>query len=807
MLPDIFSSQSYVDYVGTNYIKFKAGFDISDPSTPAFAVSQLQTFFNSGNVTTGVYDSAATPFNLTFDNINNQFLVSQGVFKNNNVSYTIPQQNFKYAPLFNLSYANNQYFIATIYVNINTLQSATVVSLTISQPVSPGDTSIYVREIATLATLQAPFKVQIGNQIYSIGTVDLLAGKLILDSSSPIITASAAVNNTIFVISEPSLGCIYTQPFSDVSSSVYLANHINAVMIPTKSYRLYDILMVNPNAPSVVTTNGTQQIKTNFVNFQTVTSTGATGSNIVSALSGFNFQVQQAERVLNIQSLLSSFQGATQSINNKSTVSDFWLNTIMLQPEISSLGVDLGRFKKFDFTDEFLAANYEYNTGNLYELLYAFDPLNYSYVNVLSSSGQVTNLAVELLPNYGPNSSPTPSTITYGVTSVANTNYPSGETPAAYNVNNFNSSDTNVGFNITFDPVDASRFLYNNFYRKSVINNLSVDLLLNQPYEVVGETIFGEKLPAQPTADNQNFTGPFTGSAFLNANGSVSKFALEFIPRLSSGSVANKVFVGGVEAYLSATGSYTGSATLSATLVKPNPDLNTYTILGTGSPMPLNKISNTVENFSFKFYQSFTGSLNLTTGSTYYTIFSLNNPDTFSYAFLIDATSASGSTLAQQYTGSWANVNNLAYRFKTLGYVDDLQNNSITINPVFPPAAYTFRGVRQIRNRLTRPRNIYAYVPYFNIDALGNNIATSLSNDLIVRIVGFNSQTGQTYDSGNIVISQGTSSGNKILLTTTRITVDQILLVDIQPGTNVNLDSNGAIIWGAYDYLLLIGDN
>jgi len=138
--------------------------------------------------------------------------------------------------------------------------------------------------------------------------------------------------------------------------------------------------------------------------------------------------------------------------------------------------------------------------------------------------------------------------------------------------------------------------------------------------------------------------------------------------------------------------------------------------------------------------------------------------------------------------------------------VDDLSASTTLINPYLPQSSYIFRGVRQIRNTLTRPRNVYTYVPYFVLDANGNNVATLTLNDILVRMVAYNSTSGQSYDTGYVTIPAGTPSGTKTLLTTTNVVVDTIVYVQVLPGANIQTDSNNNIIWGTYDYLLIIGD-
>ena len=817
MLPDIFAAQTFVNYVGSNYTKYKAGFNNNDPSTPSFQLNQLQGFLNTANLNTGVYDGSNIAFQFSNSDINQLFTIGQGSFRFNLTNYEIPQTNFKYAPLWNNTYSGSNYYIATIYINTNSLvNSNQVLSFTLAQPTIIGNTSVYVKEINSLATISPPVQVQLGSQSIQIGTFNLFNGQMIFSPGSQAITQSLPAGTKIFATTQPALGCVYTQPFSDNSSQVFLANHINLALIPTNSYPLYNVLMVNPNSPTIAIANGIQQIKTNFYNFAQYTidspgfaSANFTGAstNLAAAISTFSFQAQAAQRIFSIQNLLNAFQIATKQLNSNYNTSNFWLNTILIQPEISSLGVDLGRFKKFDFTNQFLQANYDLYGGQLYELLYAFDPLYYSYTNIYSGNFQIPSLSANLLSSYGPNSAPPPGSVVYGVTAVANSQYPSSETPATYISSNYTSSSNNVGFNLTFNSINQNTYPYVNVYRKSTVNNLNVDLLISNPYEVQGETLFGLQLPQSPTSGSQNFTGSFTGTKLLDLNGNVSQFAFEFVPRLSVGSQSKQSYIGGTSIYLYATGSYTGSASLQALLVQPNPTLSSYNLLGSSNLMPAMNLNSTPTNYSFKFYQTNTGSLNLTTGSPYYVVLQVVNDDANSYGVYGLSTSASGSVLAQAYTGSWGNVTGQAYNFTTLGYVDDLSASTTLINPIFPQSSYIFRGIRQIRNTLTRPRNLYAYVPYFVLDVNGNNVATMTLNDMVIRVVAFNSKTGQNYDTGFVTVPAGTQSGTKILLTNTNILVDTIFYIQVFPGANIQTDSNNNIIWGSYDYLMLVGDN
>ena len=817
MLPDIFAAQSFINYVGSNYTKYIAAFNTQDPSTAIFQLNQLQSFLNTANLNTGVYDPSPAAFGLSYNNATQTFTVNQGTFKYSLTNYVIPPTNFKAAPLWNSTYSGSNYYIASIYINVGSLaNSGKILSFTLAQSTLPGQSYIYVNEISQMSNINPPCQLQIGTQSIQIGTFNLFNGQMIFSPGSSAITQSLPAGTKVFIQTQPSISCVYTQPFSDTSSQVYLANHVNAALVPSFSYRLYDILMANPNAPTVVTANGVQQIKPNFYNYAQYVNdlpglanaafTGA-ATNLAASISTFNSQAQQAQRIFSIQNLLNAFTTATYQINSSYSTSNFWLNTIMVQPEISSLGVDLGRYKKFDFTNQYLEANYDLFGGQLYELLYAFDPQYYSYTNTYSNNYQIPYLTPNILNNYGPNSTSIPSSIVYGITAVANSSYPSSETPATYSSNIYSTSYSNVGFNITFPSLNQSSFPYVNIYRKSIVNNLNVDLMISSPYEVQGETLFGTKyMPQSPTSVLQNFTGPFTGSKILDLGGSISKFALQFVPILSTGSSSTTSYVGGVEMYMYATGSYTGSSSIQALLVQPNPTLSSYITVGTSQLMPASILTTVPTNYSFKFYQNSTGSLNLTTGSNYYVVLQVNNFDNNNFGVYGLSTPAAGASLAQAYTGSWGPVTGSAYNFSTLGYVDDLASSTTLINPVYPQSSYIFRGIRQIRNTLTRPRNIYAYVPYFVLDANGNNVATTTANDMLVRVVAYNSTSGQSYDTGYVTIPAGTPSGTKTLLTTTNIVVDTIVYAQILPGANIQTDLNNNIIWGTYDYLLIIGD-
>jgi len=435
MLPDIFAAQSFVNYVGSNYTKYIAGFNNQDPSTTIYQLNQLQGFLNTANLQTGVYDPSITALNLSFNSATQLYTINQGIFRYNNTNYQIPQSTFKSAPLWNNTYSGSNYYIASIYVNVNSLVTSNqVLSFTLAQPTLIGQSYFYINEISQMASISPPVQVQIGTQSLQVSTFNLYNGQMILSPGSPLISQNLAAGTKIFVQTQPALGCVYTQPFSDTSAQVYLANHINLALLPTYSYRLYDILMSNPNNPSIVTANGVQQIKTSFYNFAQYTSdapgfasanfTGAS-LNLATTISTFNAQAQQAQRIFSIQNLLSAFTTATYQLNSNFTTSNFWLNTILVQPEISSLGVDLGRFKKFDFTNQYLEANYNLHGGQLYELLYAFDPQYYSYTNIYSGNYYVPSVTANILTNYGPNSTSTPGSIVYGVTAVASSQYPS----------------------------------------------------------------------------------------------------------------------------------------------------------------------------------------------------------------------------------------------------------------------------------------------------------------------------------------------------------------------------------------------
>lgn len=805
MIPDILSAQIYVNTVASNYNKYKMSFNSNDPSTPIFNLKQISEYLKNQTVLCGVYDSDSTAFSLTFDDINNKFIISKGNVIYNNVTYSFAENRVNYSPVF-ATYSNSDYFIATIYVDVKTLINNKLTTFTLSQPAAIGDGFIYVREKSTLSSFVPPFKIQLDNRLIQIGSIDVYSGKLTFAASETVLSTAIDVDTQIYGIQEPIIGCSYTEPFSD-SGDVFLSNHISKALVPEFTLRLYDVLMTNPSDPSVVTTGGLQQYKTNFINFYSQSYDSENAQLLSQSIDAFQVNLLQSQIILDLDSAINNFNSATQQYTLSGNISDFWLNTIMLQPEIISSGVDLGRYKKFDFPDEYLNAVNSFGTTSMYELLYAFDPAFYSNKNIYSTYGSVSNVSVNLLNNYGPASTFAPSLIVHGVSAVNNTLYPSGETPTTYK-STTQSVDTssNNAFEIQFDSMSGSLFRGYNIYRKTVNNNLSVDLPLSVSLEVSGDTTFGSYLPSKPTSNSQNyqnFTGPYQ---ILNTNGAQTKFAFEFKSRIPPGSLEDKVYVGGATVSLSISAAYSGNALIQALLVKPNPDLSTYTTLGTSDYMAVSRLTTTNTEYSFKFNQYTSGSLNLTDNTTYYVLLVISNTDSNNYSIYGYTTLATGSSIAQGFTGSWGNVANTAFNFKTLGFVDNLTNSQANIDSKLPLSNYVFRGIRQIRNKLTKPRSVYAYVPFFKLDSSGNKISTSLANDILVRLVGLNSTTGNVIDTGYVIVAKGTSSGAKVLLTGAD-EIDIVTYVSVEPGSTVDLDSNGQIIWGTYDYLLIIGDD
>jgi hypothetical protein len=809
MIPDIFSAQAYVDKVASNYLKYKGAIDKSDPSTPSFQLDQVSTFLTSGNIKTGVFDATTGPVALTTDDTNNLFNISQGIVRHNDVDHVIAAQSLKYAPIFN-SYQSSDYYIATIYVDLSTLQNDRLTTLTLSQPVASGDTELFVKETEALSKLKVPFVLQMEGSTYSISAVDLFARKLIISSSSTAPSTAVATSSILYAIQQPLLSVVYTEPFA-ASGNVYLSNHINKAIVPKNSLRLYDILLQDPGDPGLVTTGGVIQKKTAFINWKQETIDETKATLLAAAIDNFRFQLDQSQSAVEINAAISTFGAATETKSAGQSISNYWLDTVMLEPEIISAGVDLGRYKKFDFPSDYISANNEFGNNALYELISAFDPQYYSTTNIYSGNTTVSDVGSTFLSNYGPTSKALPDVIVHGVTATTNTNYPSGETPVSYlNTTYSTESSSNAAVEIRFTALNSVSYEFYNVYRKAISDNKSIDLPLSIAQEIQGDTNFGSSyLPEKPASGSPLFGG-FSGSFnILNTNSgaaALSKFAFYVEPRLPIGSNAAKVFVGGMKINLSSTTTYSGNASVKATLVLPNPDLDTTTTLGTSDLMPISKLSTTLTEFSFKFHEETTGSLNLTPATVYYVILEVVNPDATSFDIFAATDDASGETYAQGYTGSWGNQPGLAYKMATLGYVDNLSSTGSYINQTLPLSNYVFRGVRQVRDKISKPRKIYAYVPYFKLDALGNKVSTKTANEMFVRVVGINNTTGELVDSNFVSVPKNTDSGQKILLTPDQKTIDEILYTTVQPGTNTTQDGFGDIIWGTYDYLLIIAD-
>ena len=150
---------------------------------------------------------------------------------------------------------------------------------------------------------------------------------------------------------------------------------------------------------------------------------------------------------------------------------------------------------------------------------------------------------------------------------------------------------------------------------------------------------------------------------------------------------------------------------------------------------------------------------------------------------------------------SWTGTGGTLW-FEARGYLD---NGNITGEVVR-------KGI-SLTNRISfEPRRLSVYVPpvddlstsAIRLNGSATGIATTtdttIKNDLVVYVTAKNGSFGEV-KTLSATVPQGTTRNTRFILGTEVDLFDRVLDVYVVPGTNLNRESNGPIIWDIYDLI------
>ncbi len=781
--------------------------DLSQPNSSIFEINNLLSLANTGYPYFGVVETSPLGFGLTYDITNDPYYLT---INGGQVAYdgTILQTTTQKIPLrkeWSKDYSDTfvgsdgyKYGI-TIGLPFDEVQKAKQFYFTtVSQNTNANSTILYVNDTLVAQNLGFPIQGVVGNTVITFSGVNEDGTALIIDSSYyngsafGRLATAVFVNTTITFIFQPKLKYITGFPVEEPLE--YITGFKYFPPLPQSWLPVAKVLCKNPENPLVIS-SGTGFTRT-VVDMPTSTSSDP----ILGTADDNNLIIQSCNDTLSILQNYKSndylnilVNGIFNYINFTANSSGLTLRQLLAtQPfrpnEYYSKGLSSSGLERFEFPYNFAKAYYQ-SSGQ--DLQHTFAIFRGDLNTYNSAVGNTINFSAVGLTNTTYNcsnyiSSLHSGTQIYGVSAVYNiTGNEYVESSNTYtNLISSNTTTTNYLVELNWTGTAISNVLFYNVYKKPRLTDelyerkiTNVDEIQYPPYNTI------------PT---------YTDDTSLSLVNGLNAFLFQAPEDAYIGGVTVKLLY---EAGSQTNG--TGTTGLSVSIYSATGSTPTYNgMLSNQATLRYSDIAQGTNTYTLKFDSG----VNITEDSFYYVM--INKPESFSTALgatsLYIRTKSGVSGVARTSIDnavSWTGTGGSLW-FEARGYLD---NGNIAGDIVR-------KGVT-LTNRISfEPRRLSVFVPpvddlstsAIRLNGSATGIATTtdttIKNDLIVYVTARNGDFGEI-KTLSATVPQGTSRNTRFNLGLETDIFDHVLDVYVVPGTNLNRENNGPIIWDIYDLI------
>ncbi len=783
--------------------------DLNKPNSSIFEINNLLSLATNGFPYFGVVETNPLGFGLTYDLSNDPYYLTvnggQVAFDGSLLQTTtqkIPLKKEWSKDYSDTLVGSDGYkYGITVGLPFEEVQKAKQLYFTtVNQNTSANSSLLYVNDTNVAEVLGFPIQGVVGNNVITFSGVNEDRTALIIDpsyyngSSFGVLSTAVFANTTVTFIFQPKLKYITGFPVEEALE--YITGFKYFPPLPQSWLPIAKVLCKNPENP-VVIASGTGFTRT-VIDMPTATSSDP----ILGTADDKNLIIQNCNDTLVLLENYKSNEYLNVLINGIFNYISFTavsggltirelLSTQPFRPnEYYSKGLSFSGLERFEFPYNFAKAYYNSTGQDLQHTFAVFrgdlNTYNSAIGDTLNFSATGLTTATYACSNY--QSSLYSGTQIYGVSAVYNisgseyvesTNtYTNIITPATV-TNNYlvelNWTGTAIS-NVLFYNIYKKPRLTDELYERKVTN---IDEIQYPPYNT---------LPSY--TDNTNLSLVNGLNAFL------------FQAR-------EDAYIGGVsfKLYYDAGSQTNGTGTtgLAVSIFSATGSTPTYNgMLSSQSYLRYSDISQGTNTYTLKFDDG----VNVTQNSFYYVM--INKPESFAtslgstslYTRTISGVTGFAKTSIDNAT-SWTGTGGTLW-FEARGYLD----NGNIVGDVIR------KGI-SLTNRISfTPRRLSVFVPpvddlstsALRLNGSATGIATTtdttIKNEMIVYVTAQNGDFGQV-KTLSATVPQGTVRNTRFELGNVVDLFDRVLDVYIVPGTNLNRENNGPIIWDIYDLITI----
>ena len=781
--------------------------DLNQPNSSIFEINNLLSLANTGYPYFGVVETNPLGFGLTYDLTNDPYYLT---VNGGQIAYdgSLLQTTTQKIPLrkeWSKDYSNTfvgsdgyKYGI-TIGLPLDEVQKAKQLYFTtVTQNTASGASILYVNDVSVAENLGFPIQGVVGNSVVTFSGVNDDRTALIVDpsyyngSSFGTLSNAVYINSTVTFIFQPKLRYITGFPVEEALE--YLSGFKYFPPLPQSWLPIAKVLCKNPETPVVVSSG------TGFTRTAIDMPTSTSSDPILGTASDQNLIIQSCIDTLGLLQNYKSneylsvlMNGIFNYISYTANISGLTIRELLAtQPfranEFYSKGLSFSGLERFEFPYNFAKAYYQTTGQDLQHTFAVFrgdlNTYNSAIGNTLNFSATGLTTATYACSNYL--SSLHSGTQIYGVSTVYNI---SGseyvESSNTYtNLISSNTTTNNYFVELNWTGTAISNVLFYNIYKKPRLTDELFERKITNTNEI--------QYPPYNTLPS------YTDNTSLTLVNGLNAFLFQ---------AKENAYIGGLSVKLlyNASGATSGSGStgLALSIFSATGSTPTYNgMLSSQSYLRYSDITQGTNSYTIKFDDG----VNVVKDSFYYVM--INKPESFSTALgtttLYTRTISGISGVAKtsiDNAATWTGTGGSLW-FEARGYLD---NGNI--------AGDIVRKGISLTNRISfEPRRLSVYVPPIDdlttsairLNGSATGIATTtdttIKNDLVVYVTAKNGIFGEVRTL-SATVPQGTVRNTRFVLGTEVDLFDRVLDVYVVPGTNLNRENNGPIIWDIYDLI------
>ena len=781
--------------------------DLNQPNSSIFEINNLLSLANTGYPYFGVVETNPLGFGLTYDLTNDPYYLT---VNGGQIAYdgSLLQTTTQKIPLrkeWSKDYSNTfvgsdgyKYGI-TIGLPLDEVQKAKQLYFTtVTQNTASGASILYVNDVSVAENLGFPIQGVVGNSVVTFSGVNDDRTALIVDpsyyngSSFGTLSNAVYINSTVTFIFQPKLRYITGFPVEEALE--YLSGFKYFPPLPQSWLPIAKVLCKNPETPVVVSSG------TGFTRTAIDMPTSTSSDPILGTASDQNLIIQSCIDTLGLLQNYKSneylsvlMNGIFNYISYTANISGLTIRELLAtQPfranEFYSKGLSFSGLERFEFPYNFAKAYYQTTGQDLQHTFAVFrgdlNTYNSAIGNTLNFSATGLTTATYTCSNYL--SSLHSGTQIYGVSTVYNI---SGseyvESSNTYtNLISSNTTTNNYFVELNWTGTAISNVLFYNIYKKPRLTDELFERKITNTNEI--------QYPPYNTLPS------YTDNTSLTLVNGLNAFLFQ---------AKENAYIGGLSVKLlyNASGATSGSGStgLALSIFSATGSTPTYNgMLSSQSYLRYSDITQGTNSYTVKFDDG----VNVVKDSFYYVM--INKPESFSTALgtttLYTRTISGISGVAKtsiDNAATWTGTGGSLW-FEARGYLD---NGNI--------AGDIVRKGISLTNRISfEPRRLSVYVPPIDdlttsairLNGSATGIATTtdttIKNDLVVYVTAKNGIFGEVRTL-SATVPQGTVRNTRFVLGTEVDLFDRVLDVYVVPGTNLNRENNGPIIWDIYDLI------